>query len=261
MITRGGFAGVSATVSHAPRGRVRPVTGQTAGAAARITTDLPPIHQHRTEMTDEGHADGEEAPTRSHRRSKVGRVIAERELDGLGAELEAYWTGEESDQHSLRELADLFNRRVLRAALRTADQDPLDGEAGNLYELLTGDEVTSGTRIQAEHRLERAGVDVERLKRDFVSHQAVHTYLTKYRGVEAPSSGEGSTVDSARSTVQQLRNRLQAVTETTIGTLLNANELSLGDYHVYVDVRVTCNDCGNQYPVAELFDAGGCDCE
>jgi len=217
-------------------------------------------------MTDEGHVDedgagGDGPTTPESRRSKVGRVLAERELDGLGTELEAYWTGEGSERYSLRDLADHFNRRVLRAALRAADQDPLDGEAENLYELLTGDEVTSGTRIQAEHRLERAGVDVDRLERDFVSHQAVHTYLTKYRDAEAPSSGDGTTVESARTTVQQLRNRLQAVTETTIGALLNANLLSLGDHHVYVDVRVTCNDCQNQYPVTDLFDAGGCECE
>lgn len=213
-------------------------------------------------MTDEGQTEPDGGSTAdADRRSKVGRVIAERELDGFGRELEQYWTGGGPESYSLRELADHFNQRVLEAAMRAADQDPLDGEAENLYELLTGDEVTSGTQIQAEHRLERAGVDVDSLRRDFVSHQAVHTYLTKYRDVESPSGDGTADVEKSRSTVQQLRNRLQAVTETTISSLLRANELSLGDFHVYVDVRVTCTDCQTQYPVTELFDAGGCDCD
>ena len=213
-------------------------------------------------MTDEGRPDrGGNATPDPDRRSKVGRVIAERELDGLGHQLEAYWTGEGAEEYSLRELADHFNQCVLEAALRAAGEDPLDGEAENLYELLTGDEVTSGTQIQAEHRLGRAGVDVDQLRDDFVSHQAVHTYLTKYRNVDSPSNDADARVESSRETVQQLRNRLQAVTETTISTLLRAGELSLGDFHVYVDVRVTCTDCQTQYPVTELFDAGSCECE
>lgn len=197
----------------------------------------------------------------SGRRSKVSRVIAERELDGLGRKLEKLWTGTGNDQYSLRELADYFNQRVLQAAMQAADQDLLNGEVENLYELLTGDEITSGTQVQAEHRLERAGIDIDRLRKDFVSHQAVHTYLTKYREVEPPSDDSDTKLEKSRNTIQQLRNRLKAVTETVIDTLLNTDELSLGDYRIYVDVRVTCTDCQNQYPVTELFNSGGCECD
>lgn len=197
----------------------------------------------------------------SRRQCKVDRVIEERGLDGLGGDLERYWTGEGADQYSLRELATYFNHRVLRSALEAVDEAPLDGEAENLYELLTSDEVTSGTRIQTERRLERSGIDVERLQSDFVSHQAIHTYLTKYRNVEHPSPESGDRIQQSRNTVQQLRSRLQAVTETTISTLCSASELSLGEFDVYVDVRVTCNDCQTQYHVTELLEAGRCNCE
>ena len=213
-------------------------------------------------MTDEEQTEPDGGSTAdADRRSKVGRVIAERELDGLGDELERYWTDDGTDRYSLRELADLFNQRVLQAAMRAADQDPIDGEAENLYGLLTDDDVTSGTKIQAEHRLERAGIDVDRLRNDFVSHQAVHTYLTKYRDAESPSVDGDDNVEKSRRTVQQLRNRLQAVTETTISSLLRAGELSIGDFRVYVDVRVTCTDCQTQYPLTELFDVGRCECD
>ncbi len=48
--------------------------------------------------------------------------------------------------------------------------------------MLTDDDVSSGARTKAVHRLERTGVDVERLEADFVSHRAMRTYLTAWRG-------------------------------------------------------------------------------
>lgn len=207
-------------------------------------------------MTDNGD-DG----TASGRRSKVGRVIAERELDGLGDELERRWTGDRGERQSLRELADWFNSRVLEAAMAAAGEQVLDGEAANLYDLLTGDEVSGGTRTEAERRLARTGVDVDEVKRDFVSHQAVHTYLTDYRNVEGPSNETERSVDDATETIQRLRNRTNAVVERTVGALHDADEISVGDFDVFVDVRVSCNDCQRTYDVTDLLRNGGCDCQ
>ena len=206
-------------------------------------------------MTDES------GSANSHRRSKVGRVIADRNLDGLGEELERYWTGEGDEQRSLRELADYFNRRVLRSAMTDADMEVLDGEVENFYELLTDDDVTGGMRVQTERRLERGGIDPDQLTRDFVSHQAIHTYLTKYRDVERQPDGPESKIENARRTVEQLRNRVQAVTRTSVESLRNAGALSIGDFNVFVDVRITCSDCHTQYTISELIDEGGCQCD
>ena len=197
----------------------------------------------------------------SGRRSKVGRVIEERELAGLGDELERRWTGDRGERQSLRELADWFNSRVTEAAMATAGEQVLDGEAANLYDLLTGDEVSGGTRTEAERRLARTGVDVDEVKRDFVSHQAIHTYLTDYRNVEGPSNETERSVDDAIETIQRLRNRTNAVVERTAGALQNADEISVGDFDVFVDVRVSCNDCQRTYDVTDFLRNGGCDCE
>jgi hypothetical protein len=73
-----------------------------------------------------------------------------------------------------------------------AGLNPLDGEAANTYRLLTSDDVTSGERTKVERHLNRAGIDVEQLRSDLVSHQAVHTYLTKHRGVSLSSESQKS---------------------------------------------------------------------
>ncbi|WP_424005195.1 rod-determining factor RdfA (plasmid) [Haloarcula salina] len=200
------------------------------------------------------------APADPERRSKVGRVIAERGLDGMGERLERRWLGAGSEQSSLRELAEYFNRVVVRAAMEERGIQVLDGEDAHFCELLTDEEVTSGTRTQAKRRLERDGIDIDRLTDDFVSHQAIHTYLTEYRNVERTSGDTPDRLEQGRNTVQKLRNRLHAVTETTI-SMLSEDDLSAGDISVYVDVKVSCDECGTQTTIGDFLDSDGCDCE
>lgn len=199
-------------------------------------------------------------PSSGGRRSKVERLIDEYGLDGEGERLEAYWTSDGEDRHSLRELADYFNRRILRAAMEEAGMNPLDGEVENTYRLLTDDDVSSGMRTQARQTLEREDVSVESLRTDFVSHQAIHTYLTKYRGVSRDETNDEDRVEKGTETIQRLRSRTAAVSENIVENLSNTGRIELGDFEVLVDVRVFCRDCGTQYDVQELLTRGRCEC-
>jgi len=194
--------------------------------------------------------------------SKVARLIDAYGLESAGQTLEARWLGEDGERQSLRALADRFNRWLLRAAMDDAGVRYLDGEVENRYRLLTSDDVSRGARTRARRTLAREGVAVDALEADFVSHQAMHTYLTKHRGVEAPADGDDDATRLARGaeTVQRLRNRLTAVTERTLDDLEAAGLLAVGDVEVLVDVTVVCPDCGRSADVRELIDAGGCDC-
>lgn len=208
--------------------------------------------------SSEGSSDS--SPTR--RNSKVARVIDSYGLDGLGEELEESWTGDGEQRRSLRELAEYFNEQVLRAAMVQAGMNPLEGEAANTYRLLAESDVSGGARRSAEKSLEREGVDSDELRRDFVSHQAIYTYLTKNRGVSRPSEStpDEDQTDKDERTIRRLKNRVVAVTEKTVENLRNTERLTLGDFDVLVNVRVYCNDCGTQREVSDLFAAGGCEC-
>ena len=194
--------------------------------------------------------------------SKVARVIDEYGLEGLGADLERRWLGEDGDATSLRDLETFFNRQVLDAALSDTGESLLDGEAENLYRLLTDDDVSAGMRTQAQTRLESAGLDPDALRSDFVSHQAIHTYLTKYRGVERPDEqSDADRLASSRDTVQRLRSRLQAVSENSLQSLSDTDRIALEGFDVIVDVQVICRECGRQTEVGDLLDRGGCRCQ
>ena len=192
------------------------------------------------------------------RRSKVARLIDEYDLQGLGAELEQLWTAEEN-RKSLRELASYFNRQLLQWALDEANVHCLDGELENTYRLLTDDEVSSAESTRVERRLERDGVGVDKLKSDFVTYQAIRSYLKNHRGAEY-TPAETDPLEREATNVQKLRGRMVSVTEGKLEQFRDNDELTLGEFRTLADIRVVCEDCNTQFGILELLDRGGCNC-
>jgi hypothetical protein len=202
--------------------------------------------------------DGEEAPTSGRgRRSKVARLIEEYEMDSLGAELERRWTAEE-DRRSLRDLASYFNQKLLEQALEEADVRPLDGEVENTYRLLT-EENSGADRTRIRRRLERDGIDIDAIEDDFVTYQAIRTYLKKHRGAEY-TPDETDPIEREIANIQQLRGRVDSVTDGKLRQLRNSGRLDIGEFRTLVDVRVVCEDCNTQFDVIDLLERGHCNC-
>jgi hypothetical protein len=194
--------------------------------------------------------------------NKVARLIEAYDLgEELGDRLEDSWTSDGNERMSLRDLADLFNRRLLSEAMEQAGMSTVDGEVANFYRLLTDAEVSSGKRTEAVARLKRNAVDVDQLQRDFVTYQAIRSYLQEYRDATYEQADDADPVDSAIETIQRLRARIRSVTDGTLERLRDTGRISLGSFRLFVDVDVLCEDCGVQYSVMELLDRGGCECE
>lgn len=200
------------------------------------------------------------ASTRESPNSKVARLIQKYGFNDLGIEIERRWTGRSEKRDSLRTLADMFNQRILQRTMENSGMDPLDGEVENVYELLTSDDVTSGTRTETETRLRQQGIDIEELRGDFVTYQAIRTYLKEIRGVEY-NREETDSVETARSSFNRLMGRTTAVVEQKLQSLVSADKLTLGTPRVRTTVSVYCEDCETQYDVTALLSRGGCDCE
>lgn len=194
-------------------------------------------------------------------RTKVARLIREYDLgEEYGRELEAAWTGEGAERLSLRDLADEFNRRLLAAAMEDAEMSVLDGEVDNLFRLLTDGDVTAGARTDARSRLERGGIDVERVERDFVTYQAIRSYLRNERGAEYDGADDRERLKGTAETVERLRSRLDSVCENNLEQLRATDRITLDEFQMFVSVDVFCEGCGSQYMVSELLERGGCDC-
>jgi hypothetical protein len=213
---------------------------------------LPPLFENMSEESGE----------QSRKSNKVARLIAEYHLaESLGDKLERLWTAEDQQRKSLRDLADLFNQRLLERAMDSAGISTVDGEISNLYRLLTADDVSSGMRTEARNRLEQDGVDVKQLERDFVSYQAIRSYLTKYRNASYEPPSDSKQVESVLDSIRRLQSRLRSLTEGSLDRLRSTERITLGEFRLFIDVDVLCEDCGEQYGVIDLLERGGCDCE
>lgn len=192
--------------------------------------------------------------------SKVADLLDEYDLDGFGAELEARWTDDGPERMSLRELADYFNRRLLETALLDAGLSTLGSDVETTYENLTGDDVSAGVRTDTHSRLERSGVDPGELTRDFVTYQAIRTYLKEWRGAEYERPSDAEKVESDLESIQRLVTRTLSVIEGRLENLRDTGRIRMGEFEVIFGVRVLCQECGTQHQVPELLRQGGCTC-
>ncbi|MFB6101722.1 MAG: rod-determining factor RdfA [Haloplanus sp.] len=188
---------------------------------------------------------------------KIDAVCASRNLPTLPERLVERRV-EEGD--SLRDLERFFNREVLAAAMRAAGMELLEAEAANVYRLLTDDDVSHAARTEARDRLLRAGVDVDAVRRDFVTYGTVRTHLRECAGVD---TGRETTVDAGTvtDTVFKLFGRTEAVTERELTRLAETDELDAGELTVSLNARVACDACGEAYSLLRLLERGGCACD
>lgn len=187
---------------------------------------------------------------------KIDRVSERRGLSGIDDRLRERW----ADGASLRDLETFYNTELLRTVMESAGMDTLDGEVANLYRLLTDEEVSAGTQVDAESRLRQHGVDPSKVTDDFVSYQTVRTHLNDCLGEETTRETD-LTTDEARNTVLKLLSRTESVTRRTIERLSNQGRLSVTAPSVTLSLRVACAECNDEYTFSQLLDEGGCSCE
>jgi hypothetical protein len=192
---------------------------------------------------------------------KVGRGLIKYDLVELTDELAARWTAEDDERWGLRQLAKWLNKQFLRAALEDAGRSVSASDLETIYHQLTADDVSRGTQTERRNELERAGVPIEEVERDFVSYQAVHTFLTGFSGLEYEEPNDAERLVSVRRTLAALRGRVIRVLESNFEYQRQADRLTLGDFDAGCDIYITCRECGERYDAIDLIDRGGCDCE
>jgi hypothetical protein len=187
---------------------------------------------------------------------KIDRMAADYDLSREAERLGEYWTRDD-ERKNLRELAVHFNHQLLRGAMEQAGLNPLDGEVENTYRLLTDEEVSPGMRTQARNRLQKHDIDIDQLKADFVSYGTVRRHLKNCLGAERePTETDDDPAEAGAQHIAALQHRTAAVTENTLSQLQTA-----GDIDVFVDITVSCSECGMHATAQEFIDSDGCHCE
>lgn len=181
---------------------------------------------------------------------KISRNASKYGLEDIYRRLPDLWLGRGCEEHSLRELQRKLNAEVLRSALESEGEKTVVGEVEAKYDVLTGEEYTSGEKTEVENDLRSAGVDVEELKDDFVSHQSVanHFYkcLDKKKG--KPKANEVDDVRNIRSLERMAQDRLKQMVEKH----RKGGEIDLSEeYRIETDFYVVDED-GDKTHLADL---------
>jgi hypothetical protein len=194
-------------------------------------------------------------PDESRGGCKVDRISRKYDLDDIDEVLRDDW----EEGTSLRDLETQYNQRVLEAALRAAGVEVLQGEVENLYQLVTGDDVSAGTQVEARSRLEQYGIDPESVRDDFVSYQTIRTHLRECLAMETERESSVTPTD-AKNTVFKLLSRTESITRRTIDRLRSSGQLDVGEVDVTLSLRIACTDCGQEYTFSRLLERGRCSC-
>lgn len=187
---------------------------------------------------------------------KIGRIITEYGLSELNSQLVQNW----QNDTSVRGLTEDFNKNLIEVELSDANVGQVEWSRTPVYEALYTDKLPEADAIEIRRELDRAGIDVEQLSSNLVSHQTVYRHLINC--LDASKDNEQTPHErreKARDTVYALQQRTEIVTEQTIETLQSASVTDLGEVEVLVDLQVVCNDCGRSMDF-ETAISDGCNC-
>lgn len=186
---------------------------------------------------------------------KLDRIAEEYGLTSIDNELR----NAKANGASLRDLETLVNHRLLKQAFIDAGNPLLPGEVETIYTLLTDSEVSKGTEIQLQNRLETEGIEAESIVADFVSYQTVRTHLKECLDVDTGRQ-QAVSIDSERKTMFGILGRTEQIIQDSVDRLAAADELDTGSLSVSVTARVSCENCAHSYSLDELLAEESCAC-
>ena len=181
---------------------------------------------------------------------KISRNASRYGFEDMYRRLPDLWLGRGCEEHSLRELQEKLNVEVLRSALEQKGEETVVGEVEAKYEVLTDDDYTAGEKTEIENYLRSAGIDVEDLREDFVSHQSVanHFYKCLDRKKGRSDKGKGNDIRNIRSLERMAENRLEQIVEKH----RKRGEVDLSeDYRIETDFYVV-DEQGKKTQITDL---------
>jgi len=182
---------------------------------------------------------------------KVCRVLDERGLERYDDRLLEQWRGDKQTRKGYRQLARWLNVTLLRREMDRAGLSTLGNEAESKYDRLVGDDASAS---ELERVLQREGIDVERLRKDFVSYGVVRTHITECLGAEYE---EPESDDWQRQAIEIATDHARSRIGDAVSSLQSSGELeSGGELDVLVQAELECADCQSKVPVERAIRRG-----
>jgi hypothetical protein len=197
-------------------------------------------------------------PTKSTngRRRKIDRLSDEYDLGDIGAELAQKWVSQNTD-HTLKDLRDIINRRVLNTIMQRSGVEPAPGEIEYTYDNLFYDEKgTTADREEILSRLESHGIDPDSITAEFInSPQTIHDYLREVRDVDrVRNKNRGDDKEKVLDQIQKFSGRQKKIVNEVIEMLQKQGDITEGDYNISVDIYVENTSTGEERTIEEILE-------
>lgn len=166
------------------------------------------------------------------------------ELDSIHDYLAARWTGAEGYRSvGYRQLADWFNRQLLRRVYDEHGRSTTGTRLDSEYGALTGDDDLVREEVVAD--LAATGIDAEAVVDDMVSPRTMHRHLTGC--LDAEKSPQEAETDWERASVERAREQLEEKVAKAASALASKEAL-LGADAADIDVRIylACPECATR---------------
>ena len=186
---------------------------------------------------------------------KVCRILSDRDMEQYEGRLVDQWQADAPQRKGYRQLAKWLNTTMLRREMDRAGLSTLGEEARSKYDRLTTD---TSVAEEVATDLSGAGIDVDSLRKDFVSYGVIRTHLQNCLDLEYTMEGgdwEAEAIEMARSYA------VEKVSEA-VRSLQNKGDLEGSNISIDVDVTLECESCHAAVPVDRaLRREYVCDCE
>lgn len=185
---------------------------------------------------------------------KVCRVLDERGLEHYDERLLDEWRGD--DRKGYRQLARWLNVTLLRREMDRAGLSTLGDEAESKYDRLQMDNATAD---EVRNILQREGIAIEELRKDFVSYGVIRTHITDCLGAEYEPE-EAS--EWEREAIEVTRSHAHDKIKSAVRSLVNKGKLSAGpEVTLHLGIEVECEECQTRIPLRRAQRRGAiCTC-
>ena len=188
---------------------------------------------------------------------KVCRILDTWGLDSYDERLLSEWRGEDGQRKGYRQLATFLNHTLLRNEMDRAGLPTFAGEVESKYDRLQSD---GPHQSEVAMILEREGIDVERLRSDFVSYGVVRTHLTDCLEAEYDA---GPSTNWEEQSIEISRAHAREKIGDAVRSLLRKGTLSgSDDIAIQLDVVIACEECAERVSLRRALREGTvCACE
>lgn len=211
---------------------------------------------------------------------KIETLLETHELTDFGEHLVTLWTrDDDADRYSVRDLTHEFNTKLVTEALHEYADGvaPADYTPGELATILRArvsdaakyDDVTAGTIADVEAWFDKHGIPIDTVTDWLVSYGTMHSYLKDKRDASIPDTSRDAVTPPEQLTPSEVqekrldrigtyRDTFQQYTEAEFDTLQDWNLAPDVTPDVYVEIYISCPNCGARYTATEYIEQQGC---